>query len=453
MLERRFTDGRVPDANIVSLFNLEHRLQRWLEVEAALAQAEATLGIIPKPAAAAIKRAADISLYDIDRIQAAIEATSHPLMALVVELSTKVGEPYGGWVHWGATTQNIMQTGDILILREAHETILHLLGKIFAALDILAERGADVVCAGRTHGQQAVPITFGLKVAAWVDELARHVERLHESEKRVFTAMTGGAVGSFGSFGKDGPAIQESVARILKLQPMCVPSRAVSDSFAEYVSILAMLAATGGKIAREVYMLMKTEFGEVKEPAPDNTIGSSTMPHKRNPQLADDCIFISAQIRSLVPLALEGMLHDHEGRDANFLMTNNALRQSCILSGDLLSRLIVILSGLEIDEKRMGENLALTGGLINSEAVMLTLGEFIGRQHAHEIVYKAAQVVTRDHVSFAKALYANPEIAKHMNMQTLTRLLDPKTKTGLSTDMSHDAAKRAHSLAMALTRK
>jgi adenylosuccinate lyase len=266
-----------------------------------------------------------------------------------------------------------------LVLRDVHAVVLRLLGDLLAAMSSLAERGAEMVEPGRTHGQQAVPITFGLKVAAWIDEIARHVERLREAEKRVFTAMLGGAVGSFASLGTAGPAVQAGVARRLGLQPMRVPSRAVSDSLAEYVCILALLAGSGGKIAGEIYALMKTEVGEVREPAPAGTIGSSTMPHKRNPQLADDCVTISAQIRSSVPLALEGMLHDHEVDGAHTAMTDDAVQRVCILTGDLLTRLVRVLSGLELDEARMRANLELTDGLISSERVMLALGATIGR--------------------------------------------------------------------------
>jgi 3-carboxy-cis,cis-muconate cycloisomerase len=232
-----------------------------------------------------------------------------------------------------------------------------------------------MTAAGRTHGQQAVPITFGFKVAAWVDELARHAQRLRGVEGRVFLAMMGGAVGNFASLGPPGPAVQAGVAARLGLQPMAVPSRASGDGFAEYVCTLALLAGTGGRIAGEIYELMKTEFGEAAEPAPAGTIGSSTMPHKRNPQLSDDCVTIGAQVRAVVPLALEGMLQDHEVNGAYTAMLDDAVERACVLTGELLVRLQVILTGLELDPRRMRANLDLTAGLISSEAVMLALGQ------------------------------------------------------------------------------
>jgi 3-carboxy-cis,cis-muconate cycloisomerase len=445
----RFTDGRVPDAGVRALFAVDHRWQRWLDVEAALALAEAEVGVVPDEAARAIASAARVSHLDTERVQRGILATSHPLMALVTELSAAAGEPHGGWVHWGATTQNITQTGDLLVLKEAHRIFLGYLGKVLAASARLAAQGADLPMAGRTHGQHAVPITFGFKVAAWIDELLRHVERLQEVEKRVFAAMTGGAVGNFASLGAEGPAVQADVARRLGLASMAVPSRAVVDSIAEYVGILGLIAATGGMIGGEVFTLMKYEFGEVEEPAPAGTIGSSTMPHKRNPQLADDCITISAQLRGLVPLALESMLHDHEVDGAHSALLDETLEQACVLTGDLLARLQVILEGLIVHPDRMRANLDLTGGLISSELVMLTLGRVIGRQVAHEVVYDAAQSV-HGGGSFAAALGADPRVAGRLSEAELAQLLDPASHTGLSAQIAREAADRARATAALL---
>ena len=447
----RFTDGRVPSSGIGALFGRPHRWQRWLDVEAALAAAEADLGVIPAQAGVAIGAAATLDRLDVTRVERVIAATSHPLMALVTELSEAVGEPHGGWVHWGATTQNITQTGDVLVLREAHRVLLRLLARVLAAAGELAGRSADMVAAGRTHGQQAVPITFGFKAAAWIDELARHAQRLRGGKDRVFLAMMGGAVGNFASLGLIGPAVQADLAARLDLRPMAVPSRASGDGFAEYVCLLGLLAGTGGRIAGEVYELMKTELGEAAEPAPAGTIGSSTMPHKRNPQLSDDCITIGAQIRAVVPLALEGMLQDHEVSGAYTAMLDDAVERACVLSGDLLVRLQMILAGLELDEGRMRANLDLTGGLISSEAVMLALGRSVGRQAAHEIVYQAARAAGPG-LSFAQALQRDPRVAEHLSAAELKTLLDPATHTGLSADLARAAADRAAALAAELDR-
>src|SRR5271156_2497898 len=191
------TAARVPDPGIRALYRQENRWQAWLDVEAALAKAQAELGIIPPEAADAIARAARLELLDRARIDEGFARTGHTIVPLVWELSRVVGEPYGGWVHWGATTQNITQTGDLLVLRAAHGVFLRLIGEALVAMADLAERGAEMPIAGRTHGQHAVPATFGYKVAVWIDEMIRHVERLNQAAPRIFVAMLGGGAGTY----------------------------------------------------------------------------------------------------------------------------------------------------------------------------------------------------------------------------------------------------------------
>lgn len=442
----RFTDGRVGDPGVRALFSRDQRWQRYLDVEAALAGAEADLGVIPAEAAPAIATAARLERLDTERIEAEMARSSHPLMPLIVELSRVVGDPHGGWVHWGATTQNITQTGDVLILREAHGVLVDLLGGVLAAAGELAERGADLVMAGRTHGQQAVPITFGYKAAAWVDALARHLERLSQLEDRLFVAMMGGAAGTFASLGSAGPRVQAGVAARLGLGSMLVPARSIADPFAELVCVLAMVAATGEAIANEVISLSAQEFGEVAEPAPPGVVGSSTMPHKRNPQLSQDIVAISAQIRATVPPALEGMVQRNEGDGAHEALVEDAVSRACVLAGDLLARLRMIVAGLELHPERMRANLDLTGGLITSEAVMLALGGMIGRQHAHDVVYEAAAVTSTTGRTFSDTLAADPRVRDHLDEREIAALLDPTAHVGLSREIALEAAARAREL-------
>src|SRR5579859_4376721 len=191
------TATRVSDPGIRSLYRLENRWQAWLDVEVALARAQAELGIIPHDAAESIARSARLELLDRGRIDEGFARTGHTIVPLVWELARVVGEPHGGWVHWGATTQNITQTGDLLVLRQAHGVILHLIAEALGAAADLAEKGADMPIAGRTHGQHALPATFGYKAAVWIDELIRHTERLREAAPRIFVAMLGGGAGTY----------------------------------------------------------------------------------------------------------------------------------------------------------------------------------------------------------------------------------------------------------------
>jgi 3-carboxy-cis,cis-muconate cycloisomerase len=447
------TAARVSDPGIRALYRLENRWQAWLDVEAALAKTQAELGIIPQGAAEAIARAARLELLDRTRIDEGFARTGHTIVPLVWELSRVTGEPHGGWVHWGATTQNITQTGDLLVLRQAHRIFFGLIGEALAAMADLAERGADMPIAGRTHGQHAVPATFGYKPAVWIDEMIRHIERLHQAAPRIFVAMLGGGAGTFASLGAQGPAVQAGIGRHLGMRPMTVPARTIGDHLAENICLLGLLAATCGKIAREIYTLMKTEFGEVEEPVPPGTVGSSTMPQKRNPKLCQDIIAAAAEIRASVPLALEAMQTEHEADRTTSLIMEAAESRASIAMGDVLSRLVEVLRGLRLDPARMRKNLDLGGGLIMAEAVMLNLGTAIGRQHAHDVVYDAAQAAFVESRSFAELLAADPRVTAHLDAKAIESLLDPTAYTGLCAEMARDAATRARSTAAEIARE
>jgi 3-carboxy-cis,cis-muconate cycloisomerase len=437
------TAARVSDPGIRALYRLENRWQAWLDVEVALARAQAELGIIPRDAADAIARAARLDLLDRSRIDEGFARTGHTIVPLVWELSRVVDEPHGGWVHWGATTQNITQTGDLLVLRKAHGVFLGLIGESLTAMADLAERAADMPLPGRTHGQHAVPATFGYKVAVWIDELIRHVERFRQAAPRMFVAMLGGGAGTFASLGNQGPPVQAGIGKQLGFGTMTVPSRALGDHLAENICLLGMLAATCGKIGREIYTLMKTEFGEVEEQVPPGTVGSSTMPQKRNPKLCQDVIAASAEIRALVPLALEAMQTEHEADRTTSLMMDSAESRACIATGDMLSRLTEIMRGLRLDPQRMRMNLDLASGLIMAEAVMLKLGTTIGRQHAHDVVYDAAQAAAVEGRRFVDLLASDPRVTAHLDKAAIDALLDPTAYTGLCADMAHEGAARA----------
>src|SRR3954470_13410322 len=221
------TAARVADPGIRALYRQENRWQAWLDVEVALARAQAGLGIIPMDAAEAIAVAAQLSKLDRKRIDEGFARTGHTIVPLVWELARVVGEPHGGWVHWGATTQNITQTGDLLVLRQAHRIFLKLIADALLAAADLAERGADMPIPGRTHGQHAVPATFGYKPAVWIDELIRHVERFRQAAPRIFVAMLGGGAGTFASLGENGPKVQDGIGRQLGFGSMTVPSRVI----------------------------------------------------------------------------------------------------------------------------------------------------------------------------------------------------------------------------------
>jgi adenylosuccinate lyase len=447
------TSLRIDDPGVRALFTEAARFQSWLDVEAALAQAQAELGIIPEAAAREIVKKAQLANLDLAAVRAGLARTGHPLVPLIWELDRVCEGDAGGYVHWGATTQNVTQTGQLLQVRRAHRIFLRQLAAILTALADLAERTKDALLPGRTHGQHAVPATFGFKAAVWIDELARHVERLQGSEGRVFVAMLGGGAGTLASLGEPGLATQEKMAARLGMRPMEMPARTIGDHQAEYVTLLGLLAATGSKIGREIYTLMKQEFGEVEEPVPPGTVGSSTMPQKRNPKLSQDIIAAAAEIRALVPLALEAMQTEHEADRTTSIMMSRALVQACELTGDMLERLIALFRGLQVFPERMRRNVELSGGLIMAEALMLELGKQIGRQRAHDAVYDAAQGSVTEGRPFRELLAADPSVSARLGAAQITALLDPAQYTGLCRQFAERGAARAREVAAQIARR
>jgi adenylosuccinate lyase len=441
------TSLRIDDPGVRALFTEPARWQSWLDVEAALAQAQAELGIIPEHAAREITRKAHLSFLNLAAVKEGLARTGHPLVPLVWALDRACEGDAGGFVHWGATTQNVTQTGQLLQVRRAHAIFLRQLAAILTTAAGLAERTKDFLLPGRTHGQHAVPATFGFKVAVWIDELARHVERLRGGEDRVFVAMLGGGAGTLASLGEAGLATQERMAARLGMRPMPMPARTIGDHQAEYVMLLGLLASTCGKIGREIYTLMKQEFGEVEEPVPEGTVGSSTMPQKRNPKLSQDIVAAAAQIRALVPLALEAMYTEHEADRTTSIMMGRALVGACELTGDVLQRLLVLLEGLQVFPARMRENLDLSGGLIMAEALMLELGKQIGRQRAHDAVYDAAQASVTKGRPFRELLAGDPHVSARLTAAQVDALLDPAAYTGLCRQFAERGAATAREIA------
>jgi adenylosuccinate lyase len=444
------TSLRIDDPGVRALFTEAARFQSWLDVEAALAQAQADLGIIPKAAAEEITRKAHLKYLDLAAVRAGLAKTGHPLVPVVWALDQACEGDAGGYVHWGATTQNVTQTGQLLQVRRAHAIFLGQLAALLVTLADLAERTKDALLPGRTHGQHAVPATFGFKVAVWIDELSRHVERLRGCEARVFVAMLGGGAGTLASLGELGLATQEKMAARLGMRPMPVPARTIGDHQAEYVLLLGMLASTCGKIGREIYTLMKQEFGEVEEPVPPGTVGSSTMPQKRNPKLSQDIIAAGAQIRAMVPLALEAMQTEHEADRTTSIMMSRALVGACELTGDMLARMVALFDGLQVFPERMRENLDLSGGLIMAEALMLELGRQIGRQRAHDAVYDAAQGSVTESRPFREMLAADPHVSAKLTAAQVEALLDPAQYAGLCRLFAERGAASARELAATL---
>ena len=434
-------DLRSPDPGIRRLFTVESRWQAWMDVEVALAAAQADIGMVPTAAAEEIAAKADFSLFDRERLIEGFRTSGHTLTPLVWELSRLCEGDAGGYVHWGATTQNIVQTGDLLVLRQVDSIFRNQIATLLETMSDVAERYAESPIAARTHGQHAVPTTFGAKVAVWIDEISHHGDRLIESAPRVFRAMLGGAAGTLASFGKNGFALQDRFAAKLNMGAMATPSRAEGDHLTEYVLMLALLSATCAKIAREIYTLQKQEFGELEEPTPPGSVGSSTMPQKRNPFMAQDVIAIASDVRMQAPLALEAMQTEHEADRTTSLQIRQATERAAIATGDMLTRLNIIIKGMTVKPERMLRNLELTNGLIMAEPVMMALAREIGRQEAHDVVYEAAQAAATGEKDFLELLAADTRVAEQLSKDQIKALFDATAYVGLSPDLARRSAK------------
>jgi len=440
----------VPDKTIDfdEIFEERSVFQSYLDVEVALAKAQAKIGVIPEWAADIIAKKAQIENINMSAVHEGLLKTGHPLVPLIWELDRVCGEKAGGYIHWGATTQNITQTGKLLLVKQCHDFYIQQLKQLLLTLAELADRTKGYALPGRTHGQHAVPATFGYKVAVWIDELSRHLNRLKGCEERVFVTMLGGGAGTMASVGKEGIETQNLMAEILGMGSMSMPSRVIGDHITEYVTILGLISATSSKMAREVYTMMKQEFGELEEPISEGSVGSSTMPQKRNPKRSNQIVASAAEVRTLVSLSLESMQTEHEADSALESMSTRALYGSCQLVGNILILLNELFSNIQVFPDRMRKNLDLSGGLIMSERVMLELGKKIGRQKAHDAVYEAAQKSVNQARPFTETLGEEPEVVNILNEEQIADLLDPEQYTGLCSYFAEVFAEKARKEAL-----
>ncbi|MCX6046631.1 MAG: adenylosuccinate lyase [Chloroflexi bacterium] len=415
-----------------AIFDDRHLVQCWLDTEAALARAQASLQIIPADAAAEITRQAKAELLDFDKLRQSTNLVGYPIVGLVKQVAELCQGDAGRYVHWGATTQDIMDTGNVLQLRAALAVIERDVAKLIDRLSALAQTHRDTVMAGRTHGQHALPITFGYKVAVWVDELQRHAERFQQCRPRLLRCSFNGAAGTLASLGDQGWAVHKNLADELGLAPASIAWHSARDSFAEFVGLCGLLTATLGKLAREIARLQQNEFGETEEPFVLGKGSSSTMPQKRNPILCEATIGIAQIVRQHVPSMLSAMQPEHERAMGEWHVEWDVLPHTCQLTGAALQHSLGIFDGLVVHPEQMRQNLDLTHGLIVAEAVMMHLGQFIGRQQAHEVVYEACAHALANQQSLYEVLLATPAVIEHLNSEALQKLLDPANYVGLA---------------------
>ena len=413
----------------------ENRVQKYLDFEAALARAQGKLSIIPKKAAAEIVRHCDASKIDMAKLKQATERIGYPVLPVVQQLVKLCKDGLGEWSHWGATTQDITDSATVLQIREALDIVEGDLKAISNALAKLAKKYRDTPMAGRSNLQQAVPITFGYKMATLLGAFERHKQRLTEMKPRVLVGEFGGAAGTLSSLGKDGLKCQAALMKELKLGQPDISWHTVRDRIAEVGCFLGLITGTCAKIAFDVKLLMQTEVEEVYEPFHQGRGSSSTMPQKRNPISSVYITAQSAVVKQHVAALLEAMVEDHERATGPWEIEWIVLPEIFMLSAGALAQTRFLVEGLQINETKMRDNLNITKGLIMSEAVMMGLGAAMGRNRAHDVVYDLCREVVKTGRPLIDVLEEDKEIRQHASRKDLEKLVDPANYLGVAGEM------------------
>ncbi len=417
-----------------AIFDDRAYLARMLEVEAALARCQGRLGIIPAEAAEAISRAARPEILEGDAAQKelaeSVRKVGYPVVAVVRVLARAAGESAGRFTHWGATTQDVLDTAVVLQVRAGLALVRQSLAAIVRALASQAGAHRSTVMVGRTHLQHAAPISFGLKCATWAAPLIAHVERLDQLRPRVERVQLGGAVGTSASLGAMGVAVMEALAQELELAAAPAPWHVTRDGLAEAVSFLGLACGSLAKIATDVILLGQTEVGELSEPYEEGRGGSSTMPQKRNPIASEYVLAAARSVQALVPLMQGAMANDHERATGPWQAESMALPQAFVLAHGALEHTERIVAGMQIDVERMHRNTLSGGGLLMAEAVMMTLAPHLGRAGAHHLVEGACKLALAEGIDLAEALRRTPAARAHLDDEALGRALDPANYLG-----------------------
>jgi 3-carboxy-cis,cis-muconate cycloisomerase len=412
------------------VFSDENRVQKYLDFEAALARAQARLGVIPKEAAEEIVKHCNANEIDFNKLKAQTERIGYPVLPVVQQLVALCRDGLGEWCHWGATTQDITDTATVMQIREALVLVEADLNGIADALAALARKYRDTPMAGRSNLQQAVPITFGYKMATVLAAFERHKQRLRELRGRVLVGEFGGAAGTLSSLGGRGLEVQAELMKELKLGQPAISWHTVRDTIAEVGCFLGLVTGTCGKIAFDIKLLMQTEVEEVYEPFHEGRGSSSTMPQKRNPISSVYITALTAVVRQQSAALLDAMVEDHERATGPWEIEWIVLPEIFCYAAGALAQTLFMLTGLQVDEKKMRSNLDLTKGLIVSEAVMMGLGPHLGRQYAHDLVYDVCRKVVATGRPLVDLLAEDAEIKKYLDRPALERLCNPANYLG-----------------------
>lgn len=412
------------------IFSDESRLKVWIATEVALARAQVQLGIVPEGVDRELERVARVENLDLGEMKSDFDRVGFPILPFVKQLTKACAPETARWIHYGATTQDILDTGMVLQMKEGISQVETELDAIIKATAALAKKYEKTVMAGRTFQQLAAPITFGYKAAVWLDEMLRHRERLNQLKERVLVGQCAGAVGTFATLGDQGINVQRRMMEILGLSPPAITWHTARDSWVELVSLFAMIGATFAKIANEVAILMRSEVGELSEPFEVGRGASTTLPQKRNPISCEPIIAIAPRLRELVGSQLTAMIQEHERGVGQMNIEWMVIPEAFIFLSGSLKHTRFILENLWVGEDTMRRNLALGGGLLMSESVMMGLAPKVGKAKAHHLVYAAAGKAYEQGLSLKRALMEEPDITSELTEAEIDRLVDPANYIG-----------------------
>jgi len=425
-------------AALSELFEEVPRTRAWLEILAVLAEVEGEFGVIPAEAArgvAATCRGLEVNVDLLVELAALRQRTGHSTAGLIQIVARRAPAGAAGWVHYGATVQDLTDSWLMTALRAARGHIRAHLESTLAGLATLARLHRATPMPGRTHGQQGLPITFGFKVAGWMAELGRHLKRLGELAARMDIGQLGGGVGSLAAFGPNALALQARFCERLGLRAPEISWTSSRDVLAEWGTVLTLITGTADRIGHEVYNLQRDEIGELGEEPVAGVIGSITMPHKRNPEIAEHLGTLARVVRHQTAALLEGLVHDHERDGRAWKVEWHVVPEITLLAGRAVELLLELAAGLEVRPGRMLQNLLAAGGKVSSEPLMLALAVHTGRETAHRMVYSLAERARASGQTLRAAALGDPEIARHLSPAQVDELLDPARDVGRCTEL------------------
>lgn len=417
-----------------NVFSDRKRYQRWLDIEIVLAEVQAELGVIPAEAAEEIAKKAKVELIDLDFVKEGLAQTGHSLVPLLRAVQKICDGSLGEYIHYGPTTQDIEDTGMVLEIKDAYMIIFRDLCRLEKAILELADKYKDFPMAGRTHNQQGLPITLGLKFANWAAEVRRDIERMKDTHKRLFVGMLHGGTGTMAGLGEKAYPIIKGVMEKLGIEVPVTGWGSSRDNFAEYQSLLGVIAGTVGRIANEIFQLSRTEILELQEPLGEHYVGSSTMPHKRNAETSEFVVAMTRIVMNNASLGLQGMIAEHERDTRSWRLDWHSIPESSIMMAKALQACTFVVEGLDINEPRISENLDMLHGMLFSEALMFHLGEKIGKQTAHHLIRDAILAANSGDKTFRELLLEDPEIGANLSREELDSVMDYSKHVGKSVE-------------------